>query len=125
MRSPLMLVGALGALAGTLPAQATPPDPAGAFVRTEVQIPMRDGIKLHTLIFVPKDQAAPLPFRLTRTPYGIAGAAGSFATSYAELAAEGFIFVYQDIRGRFGSEGQFVMLRSPRDRRDPKAIDES
>ena len=61
---------------------------------------------------------------LTRTPYGIAGAGGSFGTSDAELAEEGFIFAFQDIRGRFGSEGQFVMLRPPRDKRDTKAIDE-
>ena len=111
---------------GALNGQATPaPDPAAAFERTEVQIPMRDGVKLHTLVFVPKNQSAALPFILTRTPYGIAGAAGSFTTSYAELAGEGFIFVFQDIRGRFGSEGQFMMLRPPRDRRDSKAIDES
>ena len=41
------------------------------------------------------------------------------------LAEEGFIFVFQDIRGRFDSEGQFVMLRPPRDKKDAKAIDES
>jgi putative CocE/NonD family hydrolase len=43
---------------------------------------------------------------------------------YQELVAEGFIFVFQDIRGRYGSEGQFVMFRDPRDKNDPKAIDE-
>ena len=47
-----------------------------------------------------------------------------FGTSYAELANEGFIFAFQDIRGRFGSEGQFVMLRPPRKKGDAKAIDE-
>jgi putative CocE/NonD family hydrolase len=46
-------------------------------------------------------------------------------SSYAELADDGYIFVLQDIRGRFGSEGQFVMLRNPRNKKDPKAIDES
>lgn len=65
-----------------------------------------------------------MPFILTRTPYGIGGAAGNFITSYAEMADERYIFVFQDIRGRFDSEGQFVMLRSPRDRKDNKAIDE-
>src|ERR1051326_4025581 len=59
------------------------------------------------------------------TPYGVSGASGCFEVSCAELAQEGFIFVFQDIRGRFGSEGKFVMLRSPRDKRDQKAIDES
>ena len=113
------------------PAGATPPSrearlPAAVvFDSTDVQIPMRDGIRLHTRIFTPKGATASLPLLLTRTPYGVAGAAGTFAGSYAELAAEGFIFVFQDIRGRFGSEGGFVMLRPPRDKRDPRAIDES
>ncbi len=96
-----------------------------SFERSEVMVPMRDGVKLHTLIFVPKQAPGDLPFILTRTPYGIAGSEGVFRTSYAELAQEGYIFVFQDIRGRFTSEGQFVMLRPPRDKRDAKAIDES
>jgi len=103
---------------------ATPADPAAAFEMTEVMVPMRDGVKLHTTIFAPKNATGNLPIVLTRTPYGIAGAGGSFGTSYAELVEEGFIFAFQDIRGRFGSEGQFVMLRPPRDKRDTKAIDE-
>jgi hypothetical protein len=109
-----------------LQTQNVPSPPAApiAFDSTEVFIPMRDGVRLHTRIFSPKGTATPLPMLLTRTPYGIAGATGSFAGSYAELAAAGFIFVFQDIRGRFESEGDFVMLRSPRDRSDPDAIDE-
>lgn len=96
-----------------------------SFASTEVMIPMRDGVKLHTLIFSPKNQRENLPFIMARTPYGIANSAGVFGTSYAELADEGYIFVFQDIRGRFTSEGSFVMLRPPRDRKDAKAIDES
>jgi putative CocE/NonD family hydrolase len=122
----LVLAAGLGCLA--LPSAArgqAPAQPPAAFEQREALIPMRDGVRLHTSIFVPKQQAGPLPLLLTRTPYGIAGAAGTFSGSYSELAQEGFIFVFQDIRGRFGSEGSFVMLRSPRDRRDPKAIDES
>ena len=98
---------------------------AAWFERTEVMIPMRDGVKLHTLVFVPKGLATDLPIILNRTPYGIAGAAGVFAVSHAELAKDGYIFAMQDIRGRFTSEGRFVMLRPPRDRKDPTAIDES
>ena len=98
---------------------------AAWFDRSEEMVPMRDGVSLHTLIFVPKDRAADLPILLTRTPYGITASGGVFGTSYAELARDGYIFVFQDNRGRFGSEGQFVMLRPPRDKRDPKAIDES
>ena len=62
---------------------------AAGFDSIDVQIPMRDGIRLHTRVFTPKAATAPLPLLLTRTPYGIAGAAGTFAGSYAELAARG------------------------------------
>jgi hypothetical protein len=112
----------LGASAAQSVAPAT--NPAAAFDSSDVLIPMRDGVRLHTKIFVPRNAPADLPIILTRTPYGIGGAGGSFATSYADLAEEGFIFAFQDIRGRFGSDGQFVMLRPPRDKRDAKAIDE-
>jgi len=118
------MLAAVPAGPGRAQAPAAPADSA-AFERTEVLIPMRDGVRLHTLIFSPKRATGNLPFILSRTPYGIAGAHGCFVVSCADLAAEGFIFVFQDIRGRFGSEGTFVMLRPPRDRNAPKAIDES
>jgi uncharacterized protein len=128
-RASLLIVATL-VLAPARPARAqatadTAPRPVVQFDRREAMVPMRDGVRLHTLIFTPKNQSGDLPIIFARTPYGIAGSAGVFTTSYAELAEEGFIFVFQDIRGRFGSEGQFVMLRPPRDRRDPNAIDES
>ena len=122
------LGGALGVAPAALTAQtlsAADSARVASLERREVMIPMRDGVKLHTLVFTPRTQRGPLPFILTRTPYGIAGAQGNFVTSYAELADEGYIFVFQDIRGRFTSEGEFVMLRPPRDKRDTKAIDES
>ena len=111
--------------ASALSAQTPAADPAAAFDKREVMVPMRDGVKLHTLIYTPKNQTGNLPIIFTRTPYGIAGAEGSFATSYAEMAQEGYIFAFQDIRGRFTSEGQFVMLRPPRDKKDPKSVDEA
>ena len=129
-RATLAIIGVFASLASLAPlvvvaqTPAAPADPAAAFTMTEVMVPMRDGAKLHTIIYSPKNATGNLPILLTRTPYGIAGAGGVFATSYAELAEEGFIFAFQDIRGRFGSEGQFVMLRPPRDKRDTKAIDE-
>ena len=95
------------------------------FDRREVMIPMRDGVKLHTLIYTQKGIAASRPFILTRTPYGIAASARTVNAGYAELADDGYIFVFQDIRGRFTSEGQFVMLRPPRDRTVAGAVDES
>jgi putative CocE/NonD family hydrolase len=83
-------------------------------------------VKLHTVIFIPKDAAGPLPFLLMRTPYGAPESPLPLkAAPYHELVAEGYIFVFQDIRGRYKSEGAFVMQRPPRDRRDPRAIDES
>ncbi|HEY6829947.1 MAG TPA: CocE/NonD family hydrolase, partial [Gemmatimonadaceae bacterium] len=96
-----------------------------AFDKTEVMIPMRDGVKLHTNVFVPRGFASNLPIIMIRTPYGIEGGERAFSGAYAELARDGYIFVHQDIRGRFKSEGQFVMLRKMRDKKDPKAIDES
>ncbi len=95
-----------------------------AFDSSTVSVPMRDGVHLHTRIFVPAGQHAALPIIMFRTPYGIDGADGMFKNYLKELADEGYIFVFQDIRGRFASEGQFVMLRPPRDKNDPKAIDE-
>jgi uncharacterized protein len=96
------------------------------FTRTDEMIPMRDGVRLNTRIYAPTRTNEQFPFLLLRTPYGIGNATGTqIAASLPELAAEGFIIVQQDIRGRFKSEGQFVMLRQPRDPRDKKAIDES
>ena len=61
-----------------------------------------------------------------RTPYGVGqNTPAGVATALVDLPADGYIIVLQDIRGRFKSEGSFVMLRQPRDRKDPKAIDES
>jgi len=96
------------------------------FTHTEAMILMRDGVRLHTAIYAPRGFEEPLPILLLRTPYGIKGGAERNIKSYlAELDQEGYIFAFQDIRGRFQSEGQFVMLRQPRDGKDPKAIDES
>jgi len=103
--------------------EGTPPIPA--FEKTDTMIAMRDGVRLHTNYFVPKGFAGNLPIIMIRTPYGIEGGERSFAGAYAELARDGYIFVHQDIRGRYKSEGQFVMLRKMRDKRNPKAIDEA
>ena len=93
------------------------------FTRTEAMIPMRDGVKLYTQIYSPTRTTEPVPMLLLRTPYGIGD-----ATSEQLVAALGeltdYIIVRQDIRGRFKSEGKFVMLRQPRDPADKKAIDE-
>ncbi len=95
------------------------------FEKTETMVAMRDGVKLHTNIFSPKGFAGNLPIIFVRTPYGIEGAERAFSSSYAELARDGYIFVLQDIRGRYKSEGQFVMLRQMRDKKNKSAIDEA
>jgi len=103
-------------------------DPSQIFNKTDVMIPMRDGVRLHTEVYAPKSSSQSLPFIFERTPYGLNDDAKGFSgrlSAYGELIPEGYIFVFQDIRGRYGSEGQFVMFRNPRDKSDPKAIDES
>jgi uncharacterized protein len=98
------------------------------YVKTNVMIAMRDGVKLNTDFYVPRDQSGPLPILFRRTPYGIDGAAGSFNSSYKELADDNYIFAFQDLRGRYKSEGSFMMQRPARtatQRNDPKAIDEA
>src|SRR6266568_5017154 len=96
------------------------------YQRTEVMIPMRDGVKLHAVILKPADIATALPFLIQRTPYGVDGTnRASFFDGRPELARAGYIYVAEDIRGRFKSEGQFVMSRPMADHKAPKAIDES
>ena len=89
-----------------------------------VMVPMRDGVKLNTSICEPRSATGPVPFLITRTPYGISGDT-VVAESYRFLASDGYIFVGQDIRGRYRSEGQFVMNRPLRDPADPKSVDET
>ncbi len=102
------------ALAPAVAAQVAAPAAAPEYTYSQVMIPSRDGVKLNTVIFAPKNQAEPLPFMFIRTPYGVPGAGFSPNRGYPELAAERYIFVMQDIRGRYKSEGEFVMQRPPR-----------
>ncbi|MFO0935045.1 MAG: CocE/NonD family hydrolase [Gemmataceae bacterium] len=97
------------------------------YERTTVMIAMRDGVRLNTIIHKPRDQKGPLPFLIVRTPYGGDDRfENNFRGPYRELAEEGYIFVVQDCRGRFGSEGTFAMMDSgSRDRKNPKSTDDS
>ena len=95
------------------------------FVKQEVMIPMRDGVRLETVIFTPKQSSGPLPILLRRTPYGVPESErGLDSGIYEDLIADGYIFVSQNIRGRFKSEGTFIMQRPPRDKNKPNSIDE-
>ncbi len=99
------------------------------YTKYEYRLPMRDGIRLFTRVYVPKDDAQAWPILLTRTPYALKpyGAdnytdpSGSFAT----LAKDTFILVTQDVRGRFGSEGEYVHVRPFNPHKGPRDIDES
>jgi putative CocE/NonD family hydrolase len=86
------------------------------YVRSEAMIPARDGVLLHTVILRPvgSEKTGPaLPFLITRTPYGVDGnSETAVKLGKMELATSGYIFVYQDIRGRYESGGQFVMNRA-------------
>ncbi len=101
------------------------------YVKSEAMVPMRDGVKLHLVILRPQDSETgpPLPILLTRTPYGAEGSSEGVNRSKPELAQSGYIFVQGDIRGKYGSEGQFVMNRAlmhvSGNRTDPKLVDES
>lgn len=89
---------------------------ASRYDKREYRIPMRDGVHLFTAVYIPKDTSREYPFLIRRTPYGVhpygedgypedLGPGGS-----RRFAEEGFIFVYQDVRGRFMSEGEFVNM---------------
>ena len=112
------LVITLSLCAASLAAQTPPPDSAWT-QRTEM-VPMRDGVKLNTIIVTRRglDSGTPLPILLVRTPYGADGPASRFPGPYRFLAADGYIFVFQDIRGRGKSQGDYLMnrpLRAPGD----------
>jgi len=81
----------------------------------KIMIPMRDGINLHTEVFVPKDasRSKKYPILMTRTPYNaiVLHPRLYMSSSFAKLAREGFIFVEQDVRGRWRSEGDFIHMR--------------
>ncbi len=105
--------------------QAQPPVAKPVFKLQEVMIPVRDGVRLQTAILTPIDQQGPLPILFRRTPYGVPEKAfDQIPTSLKELAQDGYIFVFQNLRGRFKSEGTFN-LSSWVDLKDPKATNET
>jgi hypothetical protein len=134
-----LLIGSLFSAQQTAPLTPDIPKkfdaPKGAYdyVKRDVMIPMRDGVKLHTLIFVPKG-ARRAPLLLTRTPYDAAGRAQRSASPHMVAAlplfdelfvADGYIRVYQDVRGKYGSEGEYVMTRPLRGPLNNSKVDHS
>ena len=100
------------------------------YVKKEVYVEMRDGVKLFTSIYAPKDSTKTYPILFQRTPYSVAPYGpdkikASLGPS-AALMKDGYIFVYQDVRGRWMSEGKFVEMRPHLDVKTTKTdIDES
>src|SRR5881394_3805862 len=99
------------------------------YTKFEYRIPMRDGVKLFTSVYVPKDDSKPYPIMYDRTPYSV----GPYGIDkYKDnlgpsplFGKEGYIFAYQDVRGRWMSEGEFVNMRPHNPAKGPKDIDES
>ncbi len=122
----LIRVVLLVAIVASASAQQPAAEPAKSpFTFQEVMIPMRDGVRLQTVILTPVDQKGPLPILFTRTPYGVRDKApDKMPASIKELAQDGYIFVSQNLRGRFKSEGVFN-LSSYVDLKDPKATNET
>ncbi len=103
--------------------------PSKQYTRSEAMIPMRDGAKLHVVMLRPvgtESAGEPLPFLMERTPYGTDNnSSKSVNVTKPELAASGYIFVFGDIRGRYESEGQFVMNRAIVAHTTSKDVDET
>jgi hypothetical protein len=119
----VLLIPAL--LAAGSPLAAQTPDTTLAYTLRPEMIPARDGARLNTHIYLPREQAGPLPFVIMRTPYGIANDARWLRGYLKAMADEKYIFVFQDIRGRYGSEGEFLMNRPLHDPSDSAGVDET
>jgi uncharacterized protein len=128
------MISALGLFAGAGFAQA--PTPAADdyakshYTKYEFRIPMRDGVRLFTCVYVPKDASQSWPFLITRTPYSVAPYGEDQFQEHFDPSEEfekaGYIFVRQDVRGRFMSEGTFVEMRPHIDvKNGPKDVDDS
>jgi putative CocE/NonD family hydrolase len=123
---------ALGLLALLLPVRVTAQGVEyikAHYTKHEYKIPMRDGFRLFTSVNLPKDQSQPYPIMLLRTPYSVQpyGEDAYFSNlgPSPQFATDGYIFVYQDVRGRYMSEGEFVNTRPHLPRKKGQEIDES
>jgi uncharacterized protein len=105
-------------------------DIAGHYTKYEYRIPMRDGVRLFTAVYVPKDASQKWPILMSRTPYSVEPYGTDKYPNHLgpspKFAEDGYIFVYQDVRGRYMSEGEFVEMRPEKDHPNgPKDVDES
>ena len=135
----LLIVAVCAVSFVSVKAQTAPPNELAEYIKTnytkrEVLIPMRDGVKLFTSIYEPKNAAEKYPIMFDRTPYAVApyGKDKDGKDQFKRLlgpnelfAKEGYIFAYQDVRGRWKSEGEFVDVRPDIANTDNTKIDES
>jgi uncharacterized protein len=99
------------------------------YTKHEYRIPMRDGTKLFTAVYIPKDTSQSYPFLIDRTPYSVSPYGVDHYPKRLGpspiFVRDGFIFVDQDVRGRFLSEGTFAEVTPHKDKKGPKDVDES
>ena len=102
---------------------------ATRYAKSELRVPMRDGTHLFTVVYQPRDTSRSYPIMMTRTPYSVGpygpAAYPRFLGPSPRFADEGFIFVYQDVRGRFMSEGDFVHMTPWKGMAGARSTDES
>jgi putative CocE/NonD family hydrolase len=128
------LILGLVSVSGALLAQTRPDTPdydvKEHYTKYEFRVPMRDGLKLFTSVYVPKDSSRPYPILISRTPYSVAPyGVDQYRTQLGpspDFDRAGYIFVYQDVRGRFMSEGTFTEMRPHIDaKKSSKDVDDS
>ncbi|MQY79205.1 MAG: X-Pro dipeptidyl-peptidase, partial [Bacteroidetes bacterium] len=84
------------------------------YTKKEVYIPMRDGVRLFTSVYIPNDTTQLHPILMYRTPYNAERSEDSFnffLLAFIDYVKEGYIFVFQDVRGKYMSEGEFEDVR--------------
>jgi uncharacterized protein len=133
-RAPLSVLLISAGLAAALIAQNKPETPRydvkEHYTKYEYRIPMRDGVRLFTAVYIPKDSSQRYPFLINRTPYSIAPYGVDHYRRQLgpspEFDQAGYIFVFQDVRGRYLSEGTFVEMRPHiDDKKSNQDVDES
>ena len=133
---PLAVLALLAFAATLLHAQQPAPDaPKEDYIRAhytkyEFRIPVRDGKRLFTAVYVPKDAAGPYPFLMDRTPYNVGPYGEDQYPKHLgpseEFEKSGYIFVYQDVRGRWMSEGDFIEMHPHiDDKKSAQDVDDS
>ena len=124
----VLLMAALSAV-GLVQDRGPDPGLRARYTKQEVEIPMRDGARLLTIVYAPVDTSRAVPILMTRSPYGSDPyGPDAYRRSLGPSAAyekDGYIFVYQDVRGRFRSGGEFVEMRPTQASPGPADVDET